>query len=67
MQLSYSLAIRALAVGFLILFAGIAINKWLRLVDLGVILSFVGFAIIVISGFLVLGVWVVKLKKILEK
>jgi hypothetical protein len=67
MLFSYSIAIRTLAIGFVILFAGIVINKWLGLVSSGVILSFVGFAIIIISGLLVLGIWVVKVKETLEK
>ena len=43
---SYKSAIRIFFLGFLILFVGIGFNKGLGLIDLGVVITFMGFGIL---------------------
>lgn len=54
-----SKSIRFLAIGFIILFVGIVINKVIGFVDAGVFVSFVGFFVCV-SGLLIYAFAVIK-------
>jgi len=56
---SYEKAIRIFAIGIVILFVGIGINKGLGVVDFGVTITFLGFGVCVI-GMSILAVFYIK-------
>lgn len=57
--LSYESAIRIFAIGFIILFIGISLNKGLGVVGLGVIITFLGFGVCVI-GMVILAIFYIR-------